>query len=225
MSEELQGVFLHEAIDILLVAVLILDLLQVATRKLKSAVWLNAVQAALLGLMPLLLSGGELEFHIVSRSLAILLVRGAVIPRVLLWSVRLAPASTTFRSILEPGITLVIAAVLIGLSFALGLNLPLPKSIPHFSDLLVPTAMATIILGLFMLVIRTQAMLQVIGYLTIENGIYLFGLALIRETPVIVELGILLDVFVGVFVMGIVLFHISQAFEHLDTSELSQLRD
>jgi hydrogenase-4 component E len=225
MSEELQGVFLHEAIDILLVAVLILDLLQVATRKLKSAVWLNAVQAALLGLMPLLLSGGELEFHIVSMSLAILLVRGAVIPRVLLWSVRLAPASTTFRSILEPGITLVIAAVLIGLSFALGLNLPLPKSIPHFSDLLVPTAMATIILGLFMLVIRTQAMLQVIGYLTIENGIYLFGLALIRETPVIVELGILLDVFVGVFVMGIVLFHISQAFEHLDTSELSQLRD
>jgi len=225
MNEDLQGVFLHEAIDILLVAVLILDLLQVATRKLKSAVWLNALQATLLGLMPVLLTGGELEFHIISMSLAILLVRGFIIPRILLWSVRLAPASTTLKSILEPGMTLFLAAVLIGLSFVLGLNLPLPKSIPHFSDLLVPTAMATIMLGLFMLVIRTQAMLQVIGYLTIENGIYLFGLALIRETPVIVELGILLDVFVGVFVMGIVLFHISQAFEHLDTSELSQLRD
>ncbi|MFM7318561.1 MAG: hydrogenase [bacterium] len=225
MNEDLQGVFLHEAIDILLVAVLILDLLQVATRKLKSAVWLNAVQATLLGLMPVLLTDGELEFHIISMSLAILLVRGMVIPKVLLWSVRLAPASTKLKSILEPGMTLFLASVLICLSFALGLNLPLPKSIPHFSDLLVPTAMATIMLGLFMLVIRTQAMLQVIGYLTIENGIYLFGLALIRETPVIVELGILLDVFVGVFVMGIVLFHISQAFEHLDTSELSQLRD
>lgn len=225
MNEDLQGVILHEAIDILLVAVLILDLLQVATRKLKSAVWLNALQATLLGLMPVLLTGGELEFHIISMSLAILLVRGFIIPRILLWSVRLAPASTTLKSILEPGMTLFLAAVLIGLSFVLGLNLPLPKSIPHFSDLLVPTAMATIMLGLFMLVIRTQAMLQVIGYLTIENGIYLFGLALIRETPVIVELGILLDVFVGVFVMGIVLFHISQAFEHLDTSELSQLRD
>lgn len=225
MNEDLQGVILHEAIDILLVAVLILDLLQVATRKLKSAVWLNALQATLLGLMPVLLTGGELEFHIISMSLAILLVRGFIIPRILLWSVRLAPASTTLKSILEPGMTLFLAAVLIGLSFVIGLNLPLPKSIPHFSDLLVPTAMATIMLGLFMLVIRTQAMLQVIGYLTIENGIYLFGLALIRETPVIVELGILLDVFVGVFVMGIVLFHISQAFEHLDTSELSQLRD
>jgi hydrogenase-4 component E len=225
MNEDLQSVFLHEVIDILLVAVLILDLLQVATRKLKSAVWLNAAQAALLGFMPLLLTGGELEFHIIFMSLAILVVRGVVIPKVLLWSVRLAPATATFKSILDPGNTLGVSSMLIGFSFAIGLNLPLPKSIPHFSDLLVPTAMATIILGLFMLVIRTQALLQVIGYLTIENGIYLFGLALIRETPVIVEMGILLDVFVGVFVMGIVLFHISQAFDHLDTSELSQLRD
>lgn len=222
---DLQAVFLHEAIDILLVAVLILDLLQVSTRKLRSAVWMNATQAALLGLMPLLLTGGELEFHIVMMSVAILVVRGVVIPQVLLWSVRSAPRTVEFKSILDQGSTLGIAALLVGLSFGLGLNLPLPKSIPHFSDLLVPTAFATIILGLFLLVIRTQAMMQVIGYLTIENGIYLFGLALVRETPVVVELGILLDVFVGVFVMGIVLFHISQAFEHLDTSELSQLKD
>lgn len=215
----------HELIDILLVAALILDLLQVSTRKLKSAVWLNAFQAALLGFMPIILSGGDLEFHIVTMSVAILLVRGLVIPQVLLWSVRSAPVSLESKSILDQGSTMGIAALLVGISFGIGINLPLPKAIPHFSDLLVPTAFATIILGLFMLVIRTQALMQVIGYLTIENGIYLFGLALVKETPVVVELGILLDVFVGVFVMGIVLFHISQAFEHLDTSELSQLRD
>ena len=215
----------HELIDILLVAALILDLIQVSTHKLKSAVWLNALQAALLGFMPIIISGGELEFHIVTMSVAILIVRGVVIPQILLWSVRSAPVSLESKSILDQGSTLAIAAVLIGISFGIGINLPLPASIPHFSDLLVPTAFATIILGLFMLVIRTQALMQVIGYLTIENGIYLFGLALVRETPVVVELGILLDVFVGVFVMGIVLFHISQAFEHLDTTELSQLRD
>lgn len=222
---DLEHVFIHEAIDILLVAVLILSLLQVSARKLRTAVWMNATQAALLGLMPLLLSGGELEFHIVLMSLAILVMRGIVIPQILLWSVRSAVISAEFKSLLDLGSSLGVAAVLVGLSFGLGLSMPLPKSIPHFSDLLVPTALATIILGLFLLVIRTQAMIQVIGYLTIENGIYLFGLALVRQTPVIVELGILLDVFVGVFVMGIVLFHISQAFEHLDTTELSQLKD
>ena len=126
---DLQAVFLHEAIDILLVAVLILDLLQVSTRKLRSAVWMNATQAALLGLMPLLLTGGELEFHIVIMSVAILVVRGVVIPQVLLWSVRSAPRTVEFKSILDQGSTLGIAALLVGLSFGLGLNLPLPKSI------------------------------------------------------------------------------------------------
>lgn len=225
MNNSIGSVLLHEFIDVLLVAALIIDLLQVATRKLKTSVWLNATQAALLGLMPLLLSGGELEFHFVLMSTAILLVRGLIIPQLLLWSVRSASASVESRSVLDQGTTMSLAALLLAVSFAMGVNLPLPKSIPHFSDLLIPTALATIMLGLFLLIIRTQALMQVIGYLTIENGIYLFGLALVRETPVIVELGILLDVFVGVFVMGIVLFHISQAFEHLDTSELSQLRD
>ncbi|MBI1323632.1 hydrogenase [bacterium] len=218
-------VLLHEFIDILLVAVLILDLLIVATRKLKSSVWMNASQAALLGLMPLLLTGGELEFHVVLMSVAILVVRGLVIPFVLLRSVRSAPVSVELRSLVDQATAVSLAAVLFGLSFALGINLPLPAAIPHFSDLLVPTALTTIMIGLLLLVIRTQALMQVIGYLTIENGIFLIGLALVRETPVVVELGILLDVFVGVFVMGIVLFHISQAFEHLDTTELSSLRD
>lgn len=219
------NVILHEFIDTLLVAVLILDLLIASTRKLKSSLWMNAIQAGLLALMPLLLSGGEFEFHIVVMSGAILLVRGLVIPRVLLWSVRSAPVSVESRSLVDPATAATLAAVLIVVSFGVGIQLPLPAAIPHFSDLLVPTAISTIMIGLMLLIVRTQALMQVIGYLTIENGIYLFGLALVRETPIVVELGILLDVFVGVFVMGIVLFHISQAFEHLDTTELSNLKD
>jgi hydrogenase-4 component E len=221
----MESVLLHEFIDTLLVAVLILDLLIAVTRKLRSSLWMNAMQAALLALMPLLLAGGEMEFHILLMSAAILVVRGLFIPWFLLRSVRSAPVSVESKSLVDQGTAAALAAILFALSFALGIHMPLPKAIPHFSDLLVPTAMTTIMIGLLLLIIRTQALMQVIGYLTIENGIYLFGLALVRETPIVVELGILLDVFVGVFVMGIVLFHISQAFEHLDTTELSNLRD
>lgn len=219
------GVLLHELIDVLLVAVLILDLLMVASRKLKQSVWINSSQAVVLGLLPPFLSEGEWEFHLLLMSFAIIVVRGLVIPLILMRSIRSAPETYETRSLLTPGATVSIAALITGFCFGMGINLPLPKSIPHFSDLLVPTALTTIMIGLFMLIVRTQALLQVIGYLTIENGIFLFGLALVRETPIVVELGILLDVFVGVFVMGIVLFHISQAFEHLDTTELSSLRD
>ena len=69
------------------------------------------------------------------------------------------------------------------------------------------------------------ALTQVQGYLVLENGVYAFGVAMAQEMPVSVELGILLDVFVGVFVMGIIIFHISREFEHLETDRLSDLKD
>ena len=68
-------------------------------------------------------------------------------------------------------------------------------------------------------------MTQVIGYLVLENGIYLFGLMLLHEMPILVELGILLDVFVGVFVMAIVVYHIRREFDHIDTHVLAQLKE
>jgi len=59
----------------------------------------------------------------------------------------------------------------------------------------------------------------------LENGIYIFGAALVNEQPWLVELGILLDVFVAVFVMGIIIFHISREFDHIDTHRMAFLRD
>jgi hydrogenase-4 component E len=59
----------------------------------------------------------------------------------------------------------------------------------------------------------------------LENGIFIFGLALVEEIPFAVELGILLDVLVGVFVMGIAIHHINREFDHIDTDLLSTLKD
>jgi hydrogenase-4 component E len=58
-----------------------------------------------------------------------------------------------------------------------------------------------------------------------ENGIYAFGVGLVEGTPMLLELGILLDVFVAVFVMGIAIFHISREFDHIDTDRMTALRD
>ena len=90
--------------------------------------------------------------------------------------------------------------------------------------MVVPTALFTFWIGMFLIVSRKKALTQVIGYLTLENGIYLFGLALAREEPLLVEMGVLLDVFVAVFVMGIAIFHISREFDHIDVDRLSRLK-
>jgi hydrogenase-4 component E len=86
-------------------------------------------------------------------------------------------------------------------------------------------ALSVSLTGFFIIISRAEALSQVIGYLILENGIYLFGIALLLEQPLLVELGMLLDVFVGIFVMGITVFHISREFEHTDTSRLSGLAD
>ncbi len=75
------------------------------------------------------------------------------------------------------------------------------------------------------IVSRRKAITQVIGYLALENGVYAFATAVALQMPALVELGILLDVFVGVFVMGIAIFHIGREFNHIDADRLASLTD
>ncbi|HYB12889.1 MAG TPA: hydrogenase, partial [Myxococcota bacterium] len=111
----------------------------------------------------------------------------------------------------------------VGISFWLSSVLVLP--IPAPTTLLVPVAFATVLVGFLVLVSRKKAVTQVVGYLMVENGIFIFGQTLVQRIPFAVELGILLDLLVGVFVMGIAIHHISRAFDHIDTELLSALKD
>jgi hydrogenase-4 component E len=95
----------------------------------------------------------------------------------------------------------------------------------HAGTLLVPGALASIFTGFILLIGRVKAISQVCGYLILENGIYLFGLLLIRSTPLLVESGILLDLTVAVFVIGIIMDRIQRAFDSLDTRRLTALRE
>ena len=63
-----------------------------------------------------------------------------------------------------------------------------------------------------------------LGYLTLENGIYTFGLAIVSGIPMLVELGVLMDLFVAIFVMGIAIYRISREFDHIDAAQLTSLK-
>ena len=80
------------------------------------------------------------------------------------------------------------------------------------------------IIGLLVLATRAKAMTQVVGYLVLENGIFIFGLLLVERMPFLVEVGVLLDLFVGVFVMGIIINHINREFDSLDPHRLTELQ-
>jgi hydrogenase-4 component E len=72
---------------------------------------------------------------------------------------------------------------------------------------------------------RAKAISQVVGYLVLENGIFIFGLLLVEAMPFLVEIGVLLDLFVAIFVMGIIIYQISQEFSTVSTRKLSALKE
>ena len=88
-----------------------------------------------------------------------------------------------------------------------------------------PASLATVWTGFLMLTTRKKAIMQVLGYLVLENGIFLFGLLLLEAMPFLVEVGVLLDLFTGVFVMGIIIHHISREFASISTEHLSELKE
>ena len=134
-------------------------------------------------------------------------------------------AELIVRREVEPfvGYTLSIVAGLLSLVIAawLGKRLSL---VALSSPLVVPVALSMVLIGLFFVISRKKALSQVLGYLILENGTYAFGLVLLHETPLIVELGILLDAFVAVLVMGIAIFRINREFDHIDADQLDSLK-
>jgi hydrogenase-4 component E len=119
-------------------------------------------------------------------------------------------------------VSMLLGAGAVALAFSIGPRLPLPD---QRSAMLVPVALATVVIGLVVLTTRRKAVSQVVGYLILENGIYVFGLSQLERVPFLVEAGVLLDIFVGVFIMGIVVFHINREFDSIDSARLTELRD
>lgn len=180
-----------------------------------------ALQGIIIGLLPLLLNEKP-EYHLMLFSIFIIALKGIVFPWMLMKTLRDLKTQREIEPFIGYGLSIVIGTVVLVLSMWLSSRMPFP--VPVASPLIVPVAFFTIMAGLFLIVSRKKAITQVLGYLVLENGIYTLGVSLVEQQPVLVELGILLDVFVAVFVMGIAIFHINREFDHIDTDQLSRLR-
>ena len=83
---------------------------------------------------------------------------------------------------------------------------------------------STLLVGVFIIVSRRLALNQVLGYLVMDNGIYLLGVSMVGHVPLVIEMGVLTDAFVAVFVMSIATWHISREFDHIEVDRLSHLK-
>lgn len=207
--------------DLLLVLVTLTDFMVLGTSRLTTCIRAVALQGVLLGALPLALTE-HWSLRIAALAIGSALVKSLVLP----WLLRRAIREAAVRREVEPRIgftlSLVLGTAAVAIAFGVAQRLPLPEGT---SELLVPVALATVIMGFLVLTTRATAVTQVVGYLMLENGIYLFGLISAERVPFLVEIGVLLDVFVGVFIMGIVVFHINREFDAIPSARPSELHD
>ncbi len=214
-----------EILNLILGALLVLNLVMVSSSRLLHCIKLVAAQGILLGLLPLACphrpDGGAWEYLLVM--LLSLVIKGALLPALLAYTMRKTDVRRELEPIIGYSLSLAIILGLTGAAFWLGSALP---TAPHgASALVVPATLSTICTGLFLIITRRKAITQVIGFLVFENGISIFGTGMMIHNGLLVELGLLLDIFALVFIMGIAVFNINRSFQHIDTHSLNALGD
>ncbi len=190
--------------------------------RLHVAIRVVAIQGILLGVLPVVRSLGDtIHFGIWVLGLSTIVSKGILLPWLMSTCLRL----TGIRKEIEPfvgfGPSLLCGTALLGLAVWIADRLQLTE-VPQ---VLLISSFFAILAGLFLMVTRRKAITQSLAYLVMENGVYGVGVSMSLDFPFLVELGILLDVFVGVFLMGNLLFHLDREFEHLDADKLTELSD
>jgi len=106
-----------------------------------------------------------------------------------------------------------------------GLAQPISRMATTITRNTLGIALAVILLSFLMMITRRKAVTQVIGFLAMENGLFFAATSATYGMPMVIELGIALDVLVGVFILGLFFFQIREQFESLDLPNLETLKE
>jgi len=213
---------MSSAVDPLLVVILMLNFLILGTSRLRAAINASAAQGVLLGVLTVFVHGSPAMRPIVLATAAAA-IKGLLIPGMLMRALRDAAIHREIEPYISFLTSLLLGAVATGAAVLFADRLPL--ALDHQGSLMVPASLSTVLTGFLVLSTRRKAITQVVGYLVLENGIFIMGLTLHDVMPSLVEIGILLDLLVAVFVIGIVINHINREFASIDAAELDTLKE
>lgn len=209
--------------DWLLMGIVLTAFVILGSSRLWSCIRLVALQGALLSFLPLVAGESLIDLHRLFLAGTLFAIKTIAIPFLLTRSLREARIKQEVEPVISLHLSLLSGgAILVG-AFLGAKFFPLPTD--PFPSSIIPVALTIIFIGFFLLISRYKAITQVLGFLVLENGIFLFGMTLIGEFPLTVEMGVFLDLLVGVFVMGIMIHHIHRTFDHIDTKTLTVLKD
>jgi hydrogenase-4 component E len=189
--------------------------------RIRSMLWGLAAQGAALGTLVLVRGIGSGAANEVWLGVTVVLVKAVAIPVFLNWAaVRLRVVRDKGAG-LAPGVAMLFGAALTAACYFESEKFSATGSSSGNAGL----AIAIVLIGLTIMMTRRLAMGMLIGFLVVDNGIFAYVATQTRGMPIVIELGVLFDLFVGVLLAGMVLSRVSKSFEHIDVSEMKELRE
>jgi hydrogenase-4 membrane subunit HyfE len=209
-------------VDGLAIALLAVAFFSVALRGLVSAVWLLVAQSILLAFVAATIGVSSGAAHMWAAALLTLVVRAFAVPAVLFRVLGAVALKRETRPLLSTRRALIIAVGLVLIAYVAAGRLELSDAFPARQAL--PVSLALTFIGLLLMATRRKAISQLIGLITIENGVFLAGLIATLGLPLFVEIGIFFDLLVAVGVTAVLTLRINEQFDTMNTDLLRRLR-
>lgn len=210
-------------LNVLAAGLLLISFAMLSRRRTQRLITLFAWQGAILFLSTCLVaySSGLTELYY-SAALTLVL-KVIVLPWIFHRLIYRLGAQWDSETLVNIPTTMLVGLVLV--IFAFGLAQPISQMATTITRHTLGIALAVILLAFLMMITRKKAVTQVIGFLAMENGLFFAATSATYGMPMVIELGIALDVLVGVFIFGIFFFHIREQFDSLDLHHMEALKE
>jgi hydrogenase-4 component E len=215
--------FSAQLINLMAALLLLIAFAMLSQRRIRSLIYLFAWQGAVLAANSVVVAFSTGQTHLYYSAALTLALKVVVLPLILLWLIRRLNVQWDVETLINIPTTMLVGIVLVVLAF--NLALPITQLAGTITRSTLGIAIAIVLLSFLMMLTRRKAVPQVIGFLAMENGLFFAATSTTYGMPMVVELGIALDVLVGVLILGIFFFQVRGAFDSLDLRHMEKLRE
>jgi hydrogenase-4 component E len=215
--------FLQQLMIVLAAIVLFTSFVLLEQARLVAAIHVFAWQGVLVAMVTVIVAASGEHAHLFYSAALTLGLKAMLIPWMLHRLVRRLELDRHSEPLQRPA--LVIMAALALVIFSYWLVLPIVQEELLFTRNIVAVSLAVVLIGLLMMVIRTQAVAQVLGFMSMENGLFLAAVSATGGMPLMVELGVAFDVLVAMVLFGVFFFQIRASIDSLDVDRMNRLTE
>jgi hydrogenase-4 membrane subunit HyfE len=215
--------FVAQLINLFAAVLLLLTFAMISQRRILSLIHLFTMQGATLVAATVVVGYVTHQHHLYWSAGLTLILKVLLIPWLLHRAIDRLNVRWDVETLINIPTTMLIGILLV--IFAFNLALPISTLSSSIARGTLGIALACLLLSFMMMITRSKAVPQVIGFLSMENGLFFAAIAATYGMPMVVELGIALDVLVGILILGVFMFQIREQFDNLDIRNLEKLKE